>query len=147
MVGGLQVVMRCSGKGKHHVTGSLQKRLWCVCVCDYTRPPLVALGELRLTGSPTLVLIPGCLWSGAMAAQLVVALLALASLCAASDLSCKELVRPLVLDSHSPVSMTFSPGCQLRQHRYVVWMVLLFVSVFRFTASGCSTWGRGTRTA
>ncbi|CAG07884.1 unnamed protein product [Tetraodon nigroviridis] len=38
-----------------------------------------------------------------MAAQLAVALLALASLCAASDLNCKELVKPLVLDSHSPI--------------------------------------------
>lgn len=64
------------------------------------------MGLLRLTGSPTLALIPGCLLSGAMAARFVVALLALASLCAASDLDCKELVKPLVLDSHSPVSMT-----------------------------------------
>lgn len=71
--------------------------------------PLVSLGLLRLTGSPTLALIPGCLVSGAMAARFVVALLALASLCAASDLNCKELVKPLVLDSHSPVSMTI--GC------------------------------------
>lgn len=46
--------------------------------------------------------------SGTMAAQFAVALLALASLCAASDLNCKELVKPLVLDSHSPVSMTAS---------------------------------------
>ncbi|XP_047447067.1 uncharacterized protein LOC125011782 [Mugil cephalus] len=38
-----------------------------------------------------------------MAAQLVVALLALASLSAASDLDCKELVKPRVLDSHSPI--------------------------------------------
>lgn len=41
-----------------------------------------------------------------MAAQLVVALLALASLCAASEPDCKELVKPLVLDSHSPVSIS-----------------------------------------
>lgn len=41
-----------------------------------------------------------------MAAQLVVALLALASLSAASELDCKELVKPLVLDSHSPVSIS-----------------------------------------
>lgn len=41
-----------------------------------------------------------------MAAQLAVALLALASLAAASDLNCEELVKPLVLDSHSPVSTT-----------------------------------------
>ncbi|KAF6729593.1 Saxitoxin and tetrodotoxin-binding protein 1 [Oryzias melastigma] len=38
-----------------------------------------------------------------MAAQLVVALLALVSLGAASELDCKELVKPLVLDSHSPI--------------------------------------------
>ncbi|KAG7490335.1 hypothetical protein JOB18_033338 [Solea senegalensis] len=39
-----------------------------------------------------------------MAAQLVAALLALASLCAASESTdCKELVKPLVLDSHSPI--------------------------------------------
>ncbi|KAF7661067.1 hypothetical protein LDENG_00268780 [Lucifuga dentata] len=38
-----------------------------------------------------------------MAAQLVVALLALASLGAASKLDCKDLVKPLVLDSHSPI--------------------------------------------
>lgn len=40
-----------------------------------------------------------------MAAQLVVALLALASLCAAapSEPDCTELVKPLVLDSHSPI--------------------------------------------
>ncbi|XP_044053680.1 uncharacterized protein LOC122876876 isoform X1 [Siniperca chuatsi] len=38
-----------------------------------------------------------------MAAQLVVALLALTSLGAASELDCKELVKPLVLDSHSPI--------------------------------------------
>ncbi|XP_072244175.1 saxitoxin and tetrodotoxin-binding protein 1-like [Leuresthes tenuis] len=38
-----------------------------------------------------------------MAAQLVVALLALASLGAASEPDCKELVKPLVLDSHSPI--------------------------------------------
>lgn len=60
-----------------------------------------------------------------MAAQIAVALLALASLCAASDLDCKELVKPLVLDSHSPVSMTGFPGCQLHQHRSVVWMFFL----------------------
>ncbi|XP_074525648.1 saxitoxin and tetrodotoxin-binding protein 2-like [Halichoeres trimaculatus] len=42
--------------------------------------------------------------SGVMAAQLVVALLALASLCAAApEPNCKELVKPLVLDSHSPI--------------------------------------------
>uniref|UniRef100_UPI0037E75EFD saxitoxin and tetrodotoxin-binding protein 2-like n=1 Tax=Semicossyphus pulcher TaxID=241346 RepID=UPI0037E75EFD len=42
--------------------------------------------------------------SGVMAAQLVVALLALASLCAAApEPDCKELVKPLVLDSHSPI--------------------------------------------
>lgn len=41
-----------------------------------------------------------------MAAQLVVALLALTSLCAASELNCTELVKPLVLDSHSPVSIS-----------------------------------------
>ncbi|XP_026176538.1 uncharacterized protein LOC113138387 [Mastacembelus armatus] len=38
-----------------------------------------------------------------MAAQLLVALLALASLGAASEPDCKELVKPLVLDSHSPI--------------------------------------------
>ncbi|CAN9513313.1 unnamed protein product [Ophioblennius macclurei] len=38
-----------------------------------------------------------------MAAQLVVSLLALATLCAASEPDCKELVKPLVLDSHSPI--------------------------------------------
>ncbi|XP_068594908.1 saxitoxin and tetrodotoxin-binding protein 1-like [Brachionichthys hirsutus] len=38
-----------------------------------------------------------------MAAQLVAALLALASLCAASEPDCKELVKPLVLDNHSPI--------------------------------------------
>lgn len=50
--------------------------------------------------------------SPAMAAQLVVALLALASLCAAapSQPDCKELVKPLLLDSHSPVSITSSGG-------------------------------------
>ncbi|XP_041643718.1 uncharacterized protein LOC121509961 [Cheilinus undulatus] len=42
--------------------------------------------------------------SGVMAAQLVVALLALTSLCAAAPQhDCKELVKPLVLDSHSPI--------------------------------------------
>lgn len=41
-----------------------------------------------------------------MAAQLVVALLAVTSLGAASELDCKELVKPLVLDSHSPVSIS-----------------------------------------
>ncbi|XP_020506582.1 saxitoxin and tetrodotoxin-binding protein 2 [Labrus bergylta] len=42
--------------------------------------------------------------SGVMAAQLVVALLALTSLCAAAPhLDCKELVKPLVLDNHSPI--------------------------------------------
>ncbi|XP_029367545.1 uncharacterized protein LOC115049452 [Echeneis naucrates] len=38
-----------------------------------------------------------------MAAQLVVALLALTSLGAASEPDCKDLVKPLVLDSHSPI--------------------------------------------
>ncbi|KAK5932684.1 hypothetical protein CgunFtcFv8_004368 [Champsocephalus gunnari] len=38
-----------------------------------------------------------------MAAQLVVALLAFTSLSAASDPNCTELVKPLVLDSHSPI--------------------------------------------
>ncbi|XP_041856242.1 uncharacterized protein LOC121649459 [Melanotaenia boesemani] len=38
-----------------------------------------------------------------MATQLVVTLLALTSLGAASELDCKELVKPLVLDSHSPI--------------------------------------------
>ncbi|KAL7391521.1 hypothetical protein ABVT39_010476 [Epinephelus coioides] len=38
-----------------------------------------------------------------MSSQLVVALLALASLGAASELDCKDLVKPLVLDSHSPI--------------------------------------------
>nr|XP_015827994.2 uncharacterized protein LOC107393895 [Nothobranchius furzeri] len=41
--------------------------------------------------------------SGAMAAQLVVALLAFTSLSVASELDCKELVKPLLLDSHSPI--------------------------------------------
>ncbi|CAJ1068906.1 uncharacterized protein LOC117818940 [Xyrichtys novacula] len=42
--------------------------------------------------------------SGVMAAQLVVALLALTSLCAAApEPNCKELVKPLVLDNHSPI--------------------------------------------
>lgn len=74
-------------------------------VCEIKQHLPWSLWE-SLTGSPTLVLIPGCLLSGTMAAKVVVALLALASLCAASDLDCKELVKPLVLDSHSPVSMT-----------------------------------------
>ncbi|CAL8329573.1 unnamed protein product [Arctogadus glacialis] len=38
-----------------------------------------------------------------MAAQLAVALLALTSLCVAAELDCDELVKPLVLDSHSPI--------------------------------------------
>ncbi|XP_053725681.1 uncharacterized protein LOC128761999 [Synchiropus splendidus] len=38
-----------------------------------------------------------------MAAQLVIALLALASLASASELDCKELIKPLVLDDHSPI--------------------------------------------
>ncbi|XP_017269179.1 uncharacterized protein LOC108234475 [Kryptolebias marmoratus] len=38
-----------------------------------------------------------------MAAQLVVALLAFTSLSFASEPDCKELVKPLVLDSHSPI--------------------------------------------
>ncbi|KAL3063101.1 hypothetical protein OYC64_002812 [Pagothenia borchgrevinki] len=38
-----------------------------------------------------------------MAAQLVVALLAFTSLSVASDPNCTELVKPLVLDSHSPI--------------------------------------------
>ncbi|KAM9393979.1 saxitoxin and tetrodotoxin-binding protein 2-like [Pholidichthys leucotaenia] len=38
-----------------------------------------------------------------MAAQLVVALLALTSLGVASEPDCKELVKPLLLDSHSPI--------------------------------------------
>ncbi|CAL8346630.1 unnamed protein product [Lota lota] len=38
-----------------------------------------------------------------MAAQLAVALLALTSLCVASQPHCDELVKPLVLDSHSPI--------------------------------------------
>ncbi|KAK1893358.1 Serine--tRNA ligase [Dissostichus eleginoides] len=38
-----------------------------------------------------------------MAAQLVVALLAFTSLSAASDPNCTELVKPLLLDSHSPI--------------------------------------------
>lgn len=79
----------------------------CVCGpthCYETLPP-AALRRLLLAGSLTLVLLSGCLLSGEMAAQLVVALLALASLGAASDLDCKELVKPLVLDSHSPVSI------------------------------------------
>ncbi|XP_068166075.1 saxitoxin and tetrodotoxin-binding protein 2-like [Antennarius striatus] len=41
--------------------------------------------------------------SRVMAAQLVVALLGLASLCAASEPDCKELVKPLMLDNHSPI--------------------------------------------
>ncbi|XP_034547979.1 uncharacterized protein LOC117818940 [Notolabrus celidotus] len=42
--------------------------------------------------------------SGVMAAQLVVALLALTSLCAAApEPDCTELLKPLVLDSHSPI--------------------------------------------
>lgn len=52
------------------------------------------------------VALSGCLLSRAMAAQLVVALLALTSLGAASELDCKELVKPRVLDSHSPVSIS-----------------------------------------
>lgn len=52
------------------------------------------------------MLLSGCLLSRAMAAQLVVALLALTSLGAASEPDCKELVKPLVLDSHSPVSIS-----------------------------------------
>ncbi|XP_038147747.1 uncharacterized protein LOC119787782 [Cyprinodon tularosa] len=38
-----------------------------------------------------------------MAAQLVVALLAFTSLSATAEPDCKELVKPLVLDSHSPI--------------------------------------------
>ncbi|KAM6930323.1 uncharacterized protein FYW49_002338 [Xenentodon cancila] len=38
-----------------------------------------------------------------MAAQLVVALLALSSLGAASEPDCKQLIKPLVLDSHTPI--------------------------------------------
>lgn len=38
-----------------------------------------------------------------MDAQLLAALLTLASLGAAADLDCKDLVKPLVLDSHSPI--------------------------------------------
>ncbi|KAJ3604603.1 hypothetical protein NHX12_029343 [Muraenolepis orangiensis] len=38
-----------------------------------------------------------------MSAQLAVALLALTSLCVASEPDCEELVKPLVLDSHSPI--------------------------------------------
>ncbi|XP_037536404.1 uncharacterized protein LOC119413426 [Nematolebias whitei] len=38
-----------------------------------------------------------------MAAQLVVALLAFTSLSVASEPDCKELVKPLLLDSHSPI--------------------------------------------
>ncbi|MEQ2235535.1 hypothetical protein ILYODFUR_003307 [Ilyodon furcidens] len=38
-----------------------------------------------------------------MAAQLVVALLAFISLSVSSEPDCKELVKPLVLDSHSPI--------------------------------------------
>lgn len=41
----------------------------------------------------------------AMATQLVIALLAFTSLSVASEPDCKELVKPLVLDSHSPVSI------------------------------------------
>uniref|UniRef100_G3P723 Apolipoprotein M n=1 Tax=Gasterosteus aculeatus aculeatus TaxID=481459 RepID=G3P723_GASAC len=55
---------------------------------------------------PDLLLLSGCLLSRAMDAQLVtalLALLALTSLGAASELDCKELVKPLVLDSHSPI--------------------------------------------
>lgn len=50
------------------------------------------------------MLLSGCLLSPTMAAQLVVALLAFTSLSAAAEPDCKELVKPLVLDSHSPVS-------------------------------------------
>lgn len=49
------------------------------------------------------MLLPGCLLSPTMATQLVVALLAFTSLSAASEPDCKELVKPLVLDSHSPI--------------------------------------------
>lgn len=107
------------------------------------------MGLLRLTGSPTLALIPGCLLSGAMAARFVVALLALASLCAASDLDCKELVKPLVLDSHSPVSMTIGRQAGRTVGGWVgitaVWT--LSSVLVRFTGSGCSTRGRGTSPA
>lgn len=84
----------------------------CAYVClsgpahCYTTPPLAPLRRLSLAGSLTLMLFSGCLLSRAMAAQLVVALLALTSLCAASEPDCKELVKPLVLDSHSPVSIS-----------------------------------------
>ena len=47
-----------------------------------------------------------------MAAQLVVALLAFTSLSVASDPNCTELVKPLVLDSHSPVSISQPLLCE-----------------------------------
>lgn len=84
----------------------------CAYVCPsgpahcYTTHSPIPKRRLCLAGSLTLALLPGCLLSRVMAAQLVVALLALTSLCAASELDCKELVKPLVLDSHSPVSIT-----------------------------------------
>ncbi|XP_053277228.1 uncharacterized protein LOC128438640 [Pleuronectes platessa] len=49
-------------------------------------------------------MLSGCPLSLTMAAQLVAALLALASLGVSSEpTDCKELVKPLVLDSHSPI--------------------------------------------
>ena len=77
--------------------------------------PRGSFEEVLATGSLTSVLLSGCLLSGAMAAQLVVALLALTSLGAASEPDCKQLVKPLVLDSHSPVS--------IRDHLLRAWHV------------------------
>lgn len=78
----------------------------CACVCVAQPTVIEHLPWLLWGGSLTLVLLSGCLLSRAMAAQLVVALLALTSLGAASEPDCKELVKPLVLDSHSPVSIS-----------------------------------------
>lgn len=105
-----------------------------VCPCGpahtyTTTAPSVPLRRRCLAGSLTLALFPDCLLSPAMAAQLVVALLALASLCAASEPDCKELIKPLVLDSHSPVSISVCLmwACAL------VWNELRHVQVNTFT--------------
>nr|XP_020449924.1 uncharacterized protein LOC109956854 [Monopterus albus] len=79
---------------------SLQEKREWVCGPAHCSPGSF---QEALAGSLTLVSLSGCLLSQAMAAQLVVVLLALTSLGAASELDCKELVKPLVLDSHSPI--------------------------------------------
>lgn len=95
------------GVGNEHLLVQ-SSHLACVAHPPLRRRPSVPLRGLWLAaGSLTSVLLPGCLLSPTMAAQLVVALLAFTSLsAAASEPDCKELVKPLVLDSHSPVSIS-----------------------------------------